>query len=227
MQQCIAFLLFVLSKKTKSRRSCQFCHLLGMNPETNAWLLEHVEMISLFFNGWLFLQPCMFQIISTGTPALFSKRDVSVRKGHCLVSSLTYVPPWLFSVIVSLSLWWLVGHTVLSWLDRQSILICTGDTASFDISPKNWLHWWFCFSQRAFSLFCPVHCMEKTWQLVSHCLSNIFNPICSPPSHFNAQISVVRLTQTPTVRAHIQMLTFTQSRPHVRVYTQARTKSQK
>ena len=57
-----------------------------------------------------------------------------------------FLPP---SSMFSHSLWQLVAHTILRWLDRRSILICSGDTAPFDISPKNWLLWWFFSSLRA------------------------------------------------------------------------------
>ena len=50
-----------------------------------------------------------------------------------------------------------------------------------------------------FFLFCPVHCVEKTPRRVTHCLSNIFNPIyCGHVSHSIACLSSVAPTHTHT-----------------------------
>lgn len=87
-QQCIAFLFLALSQKTQFRHCCcQFCHLLGMRPETNPWWKEHEDIIS--WAAWWIKIIVMPQASAwEENPALFSIRDVLVKKKRTLSVSL-------------------------------------------------------------------------------------------------------------------------------------------
>lgn len=143
--------------------------------------------------------------ICTGeNPALFLiqrrlDKKKKEQKKRTLSSSLCFPPSfsYVFSLVVATGR----PHRI-SWLDRQSILICSGDTAPFDISPKNWLLWWFFFSLRAFS-YSVQFSVWKTLRRVSHCLSNIFNPIyCGHMSHSIACLSLVTWMHAHTNCTH-------------------------
>ncbi len=124
----------------------------------------------------------------------------------------------------SRALWRLLGRTVLSWLDGQSILICGGDTAPFDISPKNWLLWWFCFSPRAFSYSVQFTVWKRPrgeWVIVFLTASIQFTAATchtllhvSLWSHGRAHTHTHTHTHTLTVHARIQMRKFTHSSTH-------------
>lgn len=141
-------------------------------------------------------------------PIVFSYKNFRWRKRYCLVSSL---PPSFFyaSFFSSHSFWWLVGCIALSWLDRQSILICSGNTTPFDISPKNWLLWWFYFSLSdiVYSVqFIVWKRPHYDWVIVFLTSQIQFSvAMC----HIQLQLFSLMEARTHTVQAHIQMCSFT------------------
>lgn len=129
------------------------------------------------------------------------------------------LPPSLFSVfpLFMVTGWpncirptWQTGYSHLQWW-YSSLWHFPIEMTSLMVLP---------LSEARF-LFCPVHSVEETLQQVSHCLSNIFNPIyCSHMSHSVACLfgqcmpPLTKDTHTRTHRitvdTHIQMLRFAQ-----------------
>lgn len=66
-------------------------------------------------------------------------------------------------------------------------------------------------------LFWPVHCVEKTPRQLTHCLSNIFNPICRG----HASRSIARPSAVARAHAH-NRCTCTHSNVQISTHTQAR-----
>lgn len=78
----------------------------------------------------------------------------------------------------------MAGQTVLGWLDRREYSHLQWWYSSLWHFPTEMTSLMVLLLSKALFLFCPVHCVEETPQQVSHCLSNIFNPIyCSHMSH--------------------------------------------
>lgn len=198
-QQCIALRFFALSMRRESRHLSLpiSATYLGWYQRQNPGGRQHEDII--LWAAWGILDHCDATGICSGgkSCSVLNTRLLGKEKDIVwLLPCHDSLPP---SSMFSHSLWWLVAHTVLRWLNRQSILICGGDTAPFDISPKNWLLWWVFLLSKGLLLFCPVHCVEKTPRQLSHCLSNISNPICcGRESHSIARPSAVAWTHAHT-----------------------------
>lgn len=112
------------------------------------------------------------------------------------------------------SLWRLVGHTVLSWLQAEYSHLQWGYSSLWHFPKELTALMVFRLSKGLF-LFCPVHCVEKTPRRVSHCLSNIFNPIyCGHVSHSTAWLSLVTWAHAHTycTRTHSNVWIYTLKR---------------
>lgn len=196
---------------------CQFCHLLGMRPETNPWWREHEDIIS-WAAWWIKIIVMPRASAQKENPSLFSIQYVWVKKMTLFGFFLLHVPlpPSPFSVSCPHSLWRLVGRTVLSWLYRQRVLICSGDTAPFDISPKNRLLWWFPFSLRAFSYSVQFTVWKRPRgeRVIVFLTSSIQFAAATCHTLLHDSLRSHGRTHTPTVLALIQMRRFTHSSTH-------------
>ncbi len=178
---------------------CQLCHLLGMKPETNPWWWEHEDII--LWSAWrikIIVAPQAGKsgcVLNTGH--LGKEKDIVWRLlAHVALSPRYCVSPLFVGT----------GWPRLSWHDRQSILICSEDTAPFDISPKNWLLWWFFASLRAFSYSVQFNVWKRPrgeWVIVSLTSSIQFTAAtCHTLSHVSLWSHGRTRTHTYCTRMH-------------------------
>lgn len=151
---CASFSLPFQWVQNARNACCQLWHPLRMRPETSPWWGEGEDIIS-----WA---ACWIKIGFDATGACSEGKSCFVLDTRCPPKEndivwfprlTAFLPPSLLPSLLGLMSplysQQLVSRAVLSWLCSQSILICSGDTALFDISPKNRLLWCCCLTLRA------------------------------------------------------------------------------